>query len=433
MSLFNSNNNRNKPLSELCRPENLDELYGQEHIWCPSSPLYKLVESATFHALLLWGPPGTGKTSLARIISKKSGFKEVSISAVSTTVKELRAAIEESSSNIKAGLNPTILFVDEIHRLNKGQQDVLLPSIEAGDIKFIGATTENPSFEVNKAILSRCLTFRFHQITIESMTKLLARAVKVYNEHSGLSIEADKEAIKDLAAMGSGDARYTLNLLEAGLSLVKSKNEKTLKKSHLEELGIDLTIGHDKKGDSHYDLASALIKSIRASHPDASLYYLARLIEGGEDPMFIARRLLISSSEDIGNANPTALTLATSAMQAVQMIGMPEARIVLSQLTTYLASSPKSNRSYEAIGNALSTVKKTGSLPVPDHLKNAPTEFMKAQGNSKGYIYPHHDAGYRNLTYLPIPLAGSRFYHPSNIGTEAKFVNLLSANRPQKD
>ncbi|MDB2447418.1 replication-associated recombination protein A [bacterium] len=431
--LFQTDNRSQIPLSEACRPEALNELFGQEHLWNPKSPLFKLVETGSFHSIIFWGPPGTGKTTLAKLISKHAGYSSCLISAVSTSVKEIRQAIEGSVTQVTSGLKPTILFVDEIHRLNKGQQDVLLPAIEAGHIKFIGATTENPSFEVNNAILSRCLTFKFKPITSESMTSLLSRAVEKYNEIHEQTSKASQSALEHISSMASGDARFALNVLESGLGLIKGSCDVTLEPSHIESLGIDLKMGHDKKGDSHYDLASALIKSIRASHPDATLYYLARLIEGGEDPMFIARRLLISASEDIGNANPTALTMATSTMQAVHMIGMPEARITLSQLATYLACSPKSNRSYEAIGKALKTVKATGPLGIPNHLKNAPTDFLKKQGHSLGYVYPHDDPNYKNLTYLPEELKGQRFYNPGESGVEAKFKHILSTSRPTCD
>lgn len=430
--LFNINYKHRKPLAEICRPMNCDEVVGQEHIWREGSPLKKIVEKKAFSSLLFWGPPGTGKTSLAGVISKYTGFKSIHISAVSTTVKEIRAAISESDKNLKSGGSPVILFLDEIHRLNKGQQDVLLPAIENGVIKLIGATTENPSFEVNNAILSRSITFRFHSVTKNSLSRLITNATKIFNAEYGTNFHLGKNTLNIILDASSGDARYAINLLDLILSM-HTEDSSLVEIESIASLGIDLKLAHDKKGDSHYDLASALIKSLRASHPDASLYYLARLIEGGEDPSFIARRLLIFASEDVGNANPTALSLATSAMQAVKMLGMPEARITLAQITTYLACSPKSNKSYEAINKAIAHVKRSGSLSVPAHLKNAPNDFLKAQGNSNGYIYPHESANYKNLSYLPDEISGTCYYTPSASGVEAKFNRILAELRPSQD
>lgn len=399
-----------------------DDLIGQEAIWAPGRPLRKIVENDGYTSLILWGPPGSGKTSLANIIGKKSGREMVWMSAVEHGVKDIRSEINRSIIRKNHGDSSLLIFMDEIHRLNKAQQDVLLPALESGSIKFIGATTENPSFEVNKAILSRSLIFTLNKIPLYKLVDILKAALERWDIEE--KPKFDKKALEAIARSCDGDARSSINLLEA---IVKSMG-------HLENIKFDdiadfipnIIQKYDKNADQHYDVISAFIKSIRASNPDGAVYYLARMLDAGEDPMFIARRILIAASEDIGNANPTALMIANNAMDAVHKLGMPEARIVLSQAVTYLAASPKSNRAYLAINEALSDVKRTGSLEIPMHLRNAPTKLMKQFGYSKGYVYAHDNPKKAaKMDYIPKPLQNKIYYNPSDIGVERQLKENL--------
>ena len=419
-----NSNNYDQPLAERSRPRVADDLLGQPKIWGDGSPLKALVDADRFHALLFWGPPGTGKTSLAGVIGAQSGRPVEVLSAVLHGVKDIRRVIDESEKRLNEGGKATLMFMDEIHRLNKNQQDVLLPALERGTVKFIGATTENPSFEVNRAILSRTLVFRFDRLSETAIVDILRRAA-AREASPGRSI--DQDVLEALARSADGDARRGLNLLEAASAVVPAGAPIT--KDALRSVAANLSLQYDKAGDIHYDVISAFIKSIRAGSADGAVYYLARMLDSGEDPMFIARRLVISASEDIGNANPTALLVATSAMQAVHLVGMPEARIMLSQATTYLAASPKSNRSYVAINKALEDVRASGSQEVPMHLRNAPTSLMKELGYGAGYVYAHDDrAGAATLSYLPEELTGRRYYEPIDVGAEATLKkNLLQS------
>jgi putative ATPase len=374
--------------------------------------LKRLIERNQLRAAIFWGPPGCGKTTVAEIIAQKSQCVVRRLSAVSAGVKELREVLHEAETT------PVLMFIDEVHRLNKNQQDVLLPALEHGTLRWIGATTENPSFSVNNALLSRTLVFRFRDINPQACVQLLRRALQEDEQLKQVSSKIDDTLIQALANCSGGDARRALSLLEAVIQAAPD-NAQHITQEDLKNLGEDLSLYFDRAGDSHYDVASALIKSIRASQPDAALHYLARMIDGGERPEFIARRLRISASEDIGNANPHMLSFSHAAAEAVAQIGMPESRIILGQLVTLLACSPKSNRAYLAIDKALQDVKKFPNTEVPLHLRNAASALMKEMGYGRGYIYAHDDPeGAARLEYLPKELKGRRYYEPSDAGYE---------------
>jgi putative ATPase len=417
-----------RPLAERMRPENYDEVLGQDRIWAPGSSLRTLVEQDRFHALLFWGPPGSGKTSLAQVIGKASGRKVVPMSAVIHGVKDIRAEIQSSEGQLALGDKASLIFMDEIHRLSKSQQDVLLPALEKGTVRFIGATTENPSFEVNNAILSRTLVFRFERLSVTALVAILRRALAA--PRAGIPpLEVTDGLLTAIAKAADGDARRALNLLDAAV-VVAPKTGGPLTVELLASVAPELNLQYDRQGDQHYDTISAFIKSIRASQPDAAVYYMARMLAAGEDPMFVARRLVIAASEDVGNANPTALLVATSGLQAVHQVGVPEARIILSQVTTYLAASPKSNRAYLAVNKAMEDIEKTGSLPIPMHLRNAPTRLMKEMGYGEGYIYAHDDKkGAMRAQYLPDGLGSPTYYEPSEVGTEGQLKKNLERLR----
>jgi putative ATPase len=423
-----------KPLAERMRPTKPEDFVGQPKIWSSESLLRKLVEKDELYAALFWGPPGTGKTTLAGIIGFSSGRELAWLSAVSTSVKEMREAIQLSANRVEHGGKASILFIDEIHRLNKNQQDVLLPAIESGIVRFIGATTENPSFSVNNSVLSRSLVFVFQSLTPEEIEKSLHTALQRISSEAE-PFQVAEGVLKKISDAANGDLRRGFNLLQAAIALADPYNGTRLISDHvLSELQATFSLRYDKQGESHYDLISAMIKSVRASHPDAALYYMARMLESGEDPLFIARRLLILASEDIGNANPAALSMAQSMHYAVDVLGMPEARIPLAQCLTYLACSPKSNRAYVAIGEALEDVRKLGDLEPPLHLRNAPTKLMKNLGYGKGYAYAHDDPrGAAALTYLPSEIAGRRYYEPSEQGAERQLKENLKQLRPKGD
>lgn len=415
-----------KPLAERVRPTSLGELVGQQHIIGPSKPLRRALESGGMYSCIFWGPPGVGKTTIAQIVShtlKKPFFQ---LSAINAGVKDIRETIEKAKKTKFMGSGGSaILFIDEIHRFNKGQQDALLGAVEQGIITLIGATTENPSFEVNAALLSRCEVFLLKPLELQDLKDLVEQAC---NRDTLLSQK--KITIKEwdaLVRISGGDGRKLLNALEIIVNFKGGKSV-TITNKLVEEAVQQKLAMFDKGGEQHYDIASALIKSIRGSDPNAAVYYLARLIEGGEDPKFIARRLIISASEDIGMANPNALLLANTGFDAVKNVGYPEGRIILSQIAVYLATSPKSNASYVAINKAQALIKETGDLGVPLSLRNAPTKLMKDLDYGKGYKYSHDfPNNFAHQEFLPKEVSGKSLYEPGKNPQESKIRERLKS------
>lgn len=408
---------KNTPLAERMRPDSLDTYIGQEHLVGSGKVLRKMVESRQAHSMIFWGPPGVGKTTLAMIIAHSLDLPFFSLSAIDSGVKDVRAVIEAAR---KAG--HAVLFIDEIHRFNKAQQDSLLGAVERGIITLIGATTENPSFEVISALLSRCQVYVLQPLSEQNLKDLVLDALKkdVFLSKRNLEV-TEWEA---LLRLSGGDARKLLNLLELIASSVEDGTAIT--DVLVQDIVQQKMALYDKSGEQHYDIISAFIKSLRGSDPNAAVYYLARMIEGGEDPKFIARRMVILASEDIGNANPNALLLATTTFSAVEMIGWPESRIILSQCATYLASSAKSNASYVAINQAQSLVAKTGDLSIPLHIRNAPTKLMKNLDYGKGYQYAHDNPGnFVEQEFLPEAISGTKLYDPGDNASEARLREYL--------
>ena len=413
------------PLAERCRPRTLDEFQGQEKLVGNGKPLRTMIESDSLSSILLWGPPGTGKTTLAKIISETTNSDFYQINAVSSGVKDIRQVIEIAKQNL-AHFKRTILFIDEIHRFNKSQQDALLSSVESGEITLIGATTENPSFEVIPALRSRIRVFVLEELSQNDLQNILNYALT--NDDFLRSRNITYVDSDFLFFVSGGDARILLNILEASVSQEIEKDEIRVSKEVIENVIQRKNILYDKAGEEHYNIISAFIKSIRGSDPDAAVYWMARMLEGGEDPLFIARRMVVLASEDIGNASPNALLLAEAAFSAVHKIGMPEARIILSQCATYLASSPKSNSAYMAIDNALSDARNFPQYQVPLSLRNAPTKLMKELGYGKEYKYPHSfDKNFVQDNYLPEELKNRQYYFPSENGNEKTIKDRLKS------
>ncbi len=414
-----------QPLAERLRPQTLDDYIGQKHLVGVGAVLRKMIESGRITSFILWGPPGVGKTTLAQIIANRLQTPFYTLSAVTSGVKDVRDVIERSQKGRFFNEASPILFIDEIHRFSKSQQDSLLGAVEKGIVTLIGATTENPSFEVIRPLLSRCQLYVLKSLEKDDLLQLLQRAITTDVVLKQRNIELQETSA--LLRYSGGDARKLLNILE--LVVESESSEKVTVTDQLVVSRLQQNpLAYDKDGEMHYDIISAFIKSIRGSDPDGALYWMARMIEGGEDPQFIARRLVISASEDIGLANPNALLLANAAFDTVMKIGWPEARIALAEAVVYLATSPKSNSAYLGIDSALSVVRQTGNLPVPLHLRNAPTNLMKELGYHDGYKYPHDFPGHFTMQqYLPDALQQQRFWHAQHSPTEEKLYERMVA------
>ena len=415
-----------QPLAERLRPKTLEDYIGQKHLVGPDAILRKMIEAGRISSFILWGPPGVGKTTLAQIIANKLETPFFTLSAVTSGVKDVREVIEKARNSRYFNQASPILFIDEIHRFSKSQQDSLLGAVETGVVTLIGATTENPSFEVIRPLLSRCQLYVLKTLEKEDLLELLQNAIQrdVYLKEKNIELKETDAMLR----YSGGDARKLLNILELVVEADSSSDQIVITDEKVVQRLQQNPLAYDKDGEMHYDIISAFIKSIRGSDPDGALYWLARMVEGGEDPAFIARRLVISASEDIGLANPNALLLANAAFDAVMKIGWPEGRIPLAEATVYLATSPKSNSAYEGINHALELVRETGNLPVPLHLRNAPTKLMKQLGYGNNYKYAHaYQGNFVKQQFLPDEVSDTRIWHPQANAQEAKLKERMQS------
>jgi len=420
------------PLAARMRPKILDEFVGQDHIVGKGGPLRSLIEADRLTSVILWGPPGTGKTTLASIVATATKSRFVQLSAVSSGVADVRKVLKESKESLGATGRKTILFIDEIHRFNKSQQDALLQAVENSWVTLIGATTENPFFEVNSPLISRSLLFRLNPLGAEEIGTIVDRAIKEPKRGlgaSGISVEPD--AVAHIVDRAGGDARFALNALEVSVAVATARGDETVTTATAEEALQRRVVRYDKGGDQHYDVISAFIKSMRGSDPDASVWWLAQMLEAGEDPRFIARRMVIFASEDVGNADPMGLVVAVSAFHALEFVGLPEAQLNLSQAVIYLATAPKSNASTTAIAKASRTLQERGVGEVPKHLRDAHYPGAKKLGHGEGYRYPHSfEGGWVEKQYLPDDVSEETFYLPTDRGYEKEISELMKSRRP---